>query len=343
MGRHQPQVPISMRTLEPLCRRPCRGRGFPVAPGWDSIGCQVTRTVTGEVTVGAVRDPVPATGTDLPTRGTAVDGAAAMTLVQVKRPHPRPDTAEVVPTVTREVDDEGVMKAYRGDDAPRGRRTWCSVSRAWQPRIRPPPTRSPRVHDEAPHHGHDNDAAMARTRGRFIHSEPRTMDWSRPFVEEAMTRETTFLTVCQGRGRRRPRGGTCAVRTSPWGLIPSWARQRRRESRHAPSDVRRAHSRNGSTKTAAEAGPKATQPCPAPPAPGRWVASGGAGAPAPVVDAAVGILAVPDLPRFSPAPRRIKEIDAQPQVRGLHGRRVGLYAGFCHPVASRRPGRRPSI
>ncbi|SDC18338.1 hypothetical protein SAMN05216505_101685 [Streptomyces prasinopilosus] len=25
------------------------------------------------------------------------------------------------------------------------------------------------------------------------------------------------------------------------------------------------------------------------------------------------------------------------------GRRVGLYAGFCHPVASRRPGRRPSI
>jgi hypothetical protein len=26
-----------------------------------------------------------------------------------------------------------------------------------------------------------------------------------------------------------------------------------------------------------------------------------------------------------------------------NGRRVGLYAGFCHPVASRRPGRRPSI
>lgn len=25
------------------------------------------------------------------------------------------------------------------------------------------------------------------------------------------------------------------------------------------------------------------------------------------------------------------------------GRRVGLYAGFCHPVASRLPGRRPSI
>ncbi|MGW5274616.1 hypothetical protein ACWEQP_19000 [Streptomyces sp. NPDC004044] len=41
-----------------------------------------------------------------------------MTLVQVKRPDRRFDTAEVIPTVTREVDDEGVMKAYRGDDAP---------------------------------------------------------------------------------------------------------------------------------------------------------------------------------------------------------------------------------
>ncbi|SFE78896.1 hypothetical protein SAMN02787118_102629 [Streptomyces mirabilis] len=26
-----------------------------------------------------------------------------------------------------------------------------------------------------------------------------------------------------------------------------------------------------------------------------------------------------------------------------NGRRVGLYAGFCRPGASRRPGRRPSI
>ncbi len=43
-----------------------------------------------------------------------------MTLVQVKRPDRRPDTAEVIPTVTREVDDEGVTKAYRGGDAPTG-------------------------------------------------------------------------------------------------------------------------------------------------------------------------------------------------------------------------------
>lgn len=79
----------------------------------------VTRTVTGEVTPpAAVRDPVPATGTDLPTGGTAIDGAAAMTLVQVKRPDRCLDTAEVIPTVTREVDAEGVLKAYRGDDAP---------------------------------------------------------------------------------------------------------------------------------------------------------------------------------------------------------------------------------
>lgn len=41
-----------------------------------------------------------------------------MTLVQVKRPDRRLDTAEVILTVTREVDAEGVMKAYRGDDAP---------------------------------------------------------------------------------------------------------------------------------------------------------------------------------------------------------------------------------
>ncbi|WP_330244434.1 MULTISPECIES: hypothetical protein [unclassified Streptomyces] len=41
-----------------------------------------------------------------------------MTLVQVKRPDRRLDTAEVIPTVTREVDAEGVRKAYRGDDAP---------------------------------------------------------------------------------------------------------------------------------------------------------------------------------------------------------------------------------
>ncbi|MFE4953719.1 hypothetical protein ACFRCW_06340 [Streptomyces sp. NPDC056653] len=41
-----------------------------------------------------------------------------MTLVQVKHPDRRLDTAEVIPTVTREVDDEGVRKAYLGDDAP---------------------------------------------------------------------------------------------------------------------------------------------------------------------------------------------------------------------------------
>lgn len=29
--------------------------------------------------------------------------------------------------------------------------------------------------------------------------------------------------------------------------------------------------------------------------------------------------------------------------RSSNGRRVGLYAGFCRPGASRRPGRRPSI
>ncbi|MGW1552981.1 hypothetical protein [Streptomyces sp. NPDC002346] len=71
-------------------------------------GCQVTRTATGEVTADVVRDPFPATGTDLRTGGTAIDGAAAMTLVQVKRPDRRPDTAEIIPTVTREVADEGV-------------------------------------------------------------------------------------------------------------------------------------------------------------------------------------------------------------------------------------------
>ncbi|MFF3058372.1 hypothetical protein [Streptomyces sp. NPDC057909] len=43
-----------------------------------------------------------------------------MTLVQVKRPDRRLDTAEVILTVTREVDAEGVMKAYRADDAPTG-------------------------------------------------------------------------------------------------------------------------------------------------------------------------------------------------------------------------------
>lgn len=35
-------------------------------------------------------------------------------------------------------------------------------------------------------------------------SELLTKDWSRPFGEEAMTRGTTFLTICQGRVRRRP-------------------------------------------------------------------------------------------------------------------------------------------
>lgn len=45
-----------------------------------------------------------------------------MTLVQVKRPDRRPDTAEVIPTVTREVDAEGVTKAYRGGEAPTGKK-----------------------------------------------------------------------------------------------------------------------------------------------------------------------------------------------------------------------------
>lgn len=82
----------------------------------------------------AVRSPVPSPAKSPPAQagipfqppepiphgGTAIDGAAAMTLVQVKRPDRRPDTAEVIPTVTREVDAEGVTKAYRGGDAPTG-------------------------------------------------------------------------------------------------------------------------------------------------------------------------------------------------------------------------------
>jgi hypothetical protein len=42
---------------------------------------------------------------------TAADGAAAMTLVQVERPDRRLDTAGIIPTITREVPDEGVADA----------------------------------------------------------------------------------------------------------------------------------------------------------------------------------------------------------------------------------------
>ncbi|WP_328920809.1 hypothetical protein OG911_31760 [Streptomyces sp. NBC_00208] len=55
-----------------------------------------------------------------------------MTLVQVKRPDRRLDTAEVIPTVTREVDAEGVMRAFEVMMRRRGRRTWPAVRRTWQ-------------------------------------------------------------------------------------------------------------------------------------------------------------------------------------------------------------------
>ncbi|MEV7870606.1 hypothetical protein AB0P17_31940 [Streptomyces sp. NPDC088124] len=38
-----------------------------------------------------------------------------------------------------------------------------------------------------------------------------------------------------------------------------------------------------------------------------------------------------------------RKIGLRPRSGALGGRQVGLYAGFCRPVASRRPGRRPSI
>ncbi|MET7306650.1 hypothetical protein ACWD7C_03715 [Streptomyces sp. NPDC005134] len=110
-----------------------------------------------------------------------------MTLVQVKRPDRRLDTAEVIPTVTREVDDEGVMKAYRGDDAPTREKDLVRRQEDRQPRIRPPPARSPRVRNDARRQGHDNNAAAARARRRSYQLEALAGDWSRPLGKEAMS------------------------------------------------------------------------------------------------------------------------------------------------------------
>lgn len=200
-----------MRTSKPLCRRPCRGRGFPAAPGRHSIGCQVTRSVTGEVTAGAGRDPVPATGTD-PPRGTAIDGAAAMTLVQVKRPYRRPDTAEVIPTVTREVDDEGATKPVE-------------VMMRGQGRGPNPPSAEPDSTESGRHRSdHHAGGTAPRTRGTTTTRqlpgleagpplEILTRNWSHALGEEAMSRTVTFLTICQDRvGQRLERQTSRPVR-----------------------------------------------------------------------------------------------------------------------------------
>lgn len=94
----------------------------------------------------------------------------------------------------------------------RGRRTWSTVRRTRQPRIRPPQARSPRVRNGARPQGHDNEAAVARARRRSSHPETLARDWSRPLDEEAMTLERTVLTICQDSvgNDRRPspvRGG----------------------------------------------------------------------------------------------------------------------------------------
>lgn len=133
----------------------------------------------------AVRSPVPSPAKSPPAQagipfqppepiphgGTAIDGAAAMTLVQVKRPYRRPDTAEVIATVTREVDDEGATKPVE-------------VMMRGQARGPNPPSAGPgstesgrhrsdhHAGERRPHQGHDNDAAVARARGRSSPRDP---------------------------------------------------------------------------------------------------------------------------------------------------------------------------
>lgn len=190
----------------------------------------VTRTVTGEVTAGAVRDPVPATGTDLPTGGTAIDGAAAMTLVQVKRPDRRLDTAEVIPTVTREVDAEGVRKAYRGDDAPTKEKDLVRRQEDLAGRKSGRRRRDHRACGMAPGARQRRSSCSGRCRP----SRPETLarDWSRPLDKEAMTLRKDCPDFLSGRRRQRSASFTCA-----WGIVSGRRRSKARgqEAGRAPS------------------------------------------------------------------------------------------------------------
>ncbi|SCY87991.1 hypothetical protein SAMN02745898_104419 [Streptomyces sp. 136MFCol5.1] len=158
----------------------------------------------------AVRSPVPSPAKSPPAQagipfqppepiphgGTAIDGAAAMTLVQVKRPYRRPDTAEVIPTVTREVDDEGATKPVE-------------VMMRGQGRGPNPPSAGPGSTESGRHRSdHHAGGTAPRTRGTTTTRqlpgleaghplEILTRDWSHGLGEEAMSRTVTSLTICQ--------------------------------------------------------------------------------------------------------------------------------------------------
>lgn len=203
----------------------------------------------------AVRSPVPSPAKSPPTQagipfqppepiphgGTAIDGAAAMTLVQVKRPYRRPDTAEVIPTVTREVDDEGATKPVevmmrgqgRGPNSPSagpgsnesGRHRSDHGVWGTAPRTRGTTTTRRLPGLEAGHplgDPHHELVAPARRRSAEPHRDlPDHLSGQGPAAAED----------------EQPRGWTCVVHERPWGRARPGARQRRRESRRAPTDA----------------------------------------------------------------------------------------------------------
>ncbi|MFE5106099.1 hypothetical protein [Streptomyces sp. NPDC056663] len=115
-----------------------------------------------------------------------------MTLVQVKRPDRRPDTAEVIPTVTREVDAEGVTKAYLGGDAPTGEK---DLVRRQQDLAATNPAAAGTIFASAERRPAPGARRRSGCSGREAGHPPPGMlarDWSRPLGKEATSRDRTY-------------------------------------------------------------------------------------------------------------------------------------------------------